>query len=100
MPASIRRVGDDVSVSVSPERLVKKAERTEAEMASIHRALRELEEAVAEGEPFSYADEVDAQSAEIAECQQSSPADNEPVPPLQSFESRSSPSFQCISLHC
>ena len=48
MPASIRRVGDDVSVSVSPERLVKKAERTEAEMASIHRALRELEEAVAE----------------------------------------------------
>ena len=27
MPASIRRVGDDVSVSVSPERLVKKAER-------------------------------------------------------------------------
>ena len=58
-----------MSVSVSPERLVKKAERTEAEMASIHRALRELEEAVAEGEPFSYADEVDAQSAEIAECQ-------------------------------
>ena len=70
MPASIRRVGDDVSVSVSPERLAKKAERTEAEMTEIHRALRELEEAVAEGEPFSYADEVDAQSAEIAECQQ------------------------------
>ena len=30
MPASIRRVGDDVSVSVSPERLVKKAEPAKA----------------------------------------------------------------------
>ena len=85
MPASIRRVGDDVSVSVSPERLVKKAERTEAEMASIHRALRELEEAVAVGEPFSYADEVDAQSAEIAECQQSSPAGQRTRPAVAIF---------------
>ena len=90
MPASIRRVGDDVSVSVSPERLVKKAERTEAEMASIHRALRELEEAVAEGEPFSYADEVDAQSAEIAECQQSSPRTTNPAVGIFRIESSQS----------